>query len=54
MTEFPGSSLYLIDESSEFNDLFRSFVGHVFGFSLCDILPTVQYCATYFDLVFSY
>lgn len=52
--EFPRSSLYLLDEGNEFNDLFRAFVEHVFGFSLPDILPTVQYCATYFCLNFSY
>lgn len=52
--EFPCSSLYLLDEGNEFNELFRNFVESVFGFSLFEILPTVQYCATYFDLGFSY
>lgn len=46
--EFPCSSLYLLDEGSNFNDLFGCFVVQVFGFSLLDMLPTVQYCATYF------
>jgi hypothetical protein len=54
LEEFPCSSLYLIDESSDFNDLFGSFVEHVFGFSLLDILPSVQYCATFFGLSFSF
>jgi hypothetical protein len=52
--DFPGSSLYLVEENPEYNDLFRSFLEHVFGFSLFDILPTVQYCATYFDLVHTF
>lgn len=52
--DFPGSSLYLVEENPEYNDLFRSFLEHVFGFSLFDILPTVQYCATYFDLVYTF
>ena len=27
---------------------------NVFGFELRDMLPSVQYCATYFELVFTY
>jgi hypothetical protein len=52
--EFPGSSLYLLDDNSEFNDIFRAFVEQCFGFSLFEILPTVQYAATYFEMVLSY
>lgn len=48
--EFPGSSLYLLDETNLFNDLFNSFLNFTFGFPLIDLLPTVQYCATYFLL----
>lgn len=49
-SEFPGSSLYLLDESNELNNLFRAFVEQIFGFTLFDILPVVQYAATFFDL----
>jgi hypothetical protein len=42
--------LYLLDEHNELNNLFRSFVEHIFGFTLFDILPVVQYVATFFDL----
>lgn len=52
--EFPRSSLYLLDDSNDFNDLFRGFLEHVFGCSLFEILPSVQYCATYFGLAFTY
>lgn len=48
--EFPGSSLYLLDEENLFNDLFSHFLQYTFGFPLVDILPVVQYCATYFIL----
>jgi hypothetical protein len=49
-TEFPNSSLYLKDDESYFNDLYRNFCEFSFGFMLLDLLPTVQYCATYFIL----
>ena len=47
--EFPHSSLYLLEESL-LNSLFCHFVETTFGFSLSDLLPTVQYSATYFSL----
>lgn len=52
--EFPRSSLYLIDEDNEFNDLFMSFLQTSFNIMLIDLLPTVQYCATYFILHMNY
>lgn len=52
--EFPRSSLYLFNEKNVFNDLFGSFLEFAFGIMLFDLLPTVQYCATYFILPFVY
>lgn len=44
----------MLDHDNNFNDLFRSFVEFAFGILLFDLLPTVQYCATYFILPFVY
>jgi hypothetical protein len=54
VTDFPGTSLFLLDEENPFNLLFRSFLSLSFGFSLLEILPSVQYCATFFNLEFTY
>lgn len=48
--EFPCSSLYLLDESFAFNDLFAKFMNECFAMSLLDLLPTIQYVATFFGL----
>lgn len=48
--EFPRSSLYLLDEDNLFNDLFITFLQESFNLTLIDLLPTVQYTATYFIL----
>jgi hypothetical protein len=48
--EFPYSSLYLLDESFAFNDLYSHFMNQYFGMSLLDLLPTIQYVSTYFSL----
>lgn len=53
-TQFPSTSLYLLDEESVFNDLYRSFVDFTFAFTPFDLLPTVQYCATYFILTMNF
>lgn len=50
ISEFPRSSLYLLDETNLFNDLFSNFLQTSFGIVLIDLLPTIQYCATYFIL----
>ena len=34
VTDFPGTSLFLLDEDNPFNLLFRSFLSLSFGFSL--------------------
>lgn len=47
--DFPRSSLYLL-EDNQFNDLFMNFLQTSFNIMLIDLLPTVQYCATYFIL----
>lgn len=52
-TEFPGSSMYLRNES-DFNDLFCSFCNSIFTLELDDLLPTMQYCATFFALPLNY
>lgn len=48
--EFPHSSLYLLDESFAFNDLFGGFLQQCFAVALLDLLPTIQYISTYFNL----
>jgi|JI6StandDraft_1071083.scaffolds.fasta_scaffold23828_2 hypothetical protein len=52
--EFPSTSRYLLDEDNDFNDLYRNFVEFSFAFMLFDLLPTVQYCASFFVLPMSY
>lgn len=52
--DFPRSSLYLLDEDNLFNDLFMNFLNESFNIALIDLLPTVQYTATYFILPMSY
>lgn len=47
---FPRGSHYLLDRSNYFNDLFENFVGSTFGLTLLEILPSVQYTASYFNL----
>lgn len=54
MEEFPRSSRYLTSHTSEFNYLYDSFVNYCFGMLLVDLLPTVQYAATYFILPLSF
>lgn len=52
--EYPRSSNYLLDDSNPLNDLFRAFVEYTFGFLLFDLLPTIQYCSTFFALRMDY
>lgn len=52
--EYPRSSNYLLDEENLLNDLFRAFVEYTFGFLLFDLLPTIQYCSTFFGLRMDY
>jgi hypothetical protein len=48
--KFPHSSLYLLDEKNMFTDFFDNFLKFTFGFEILDLLPTIQYCASYFSL----
>lgn len=52
--EFPTSSLYLLDQENLFNDLFMEFLQKSFNVMLIDLLPTVQYCATYYGLTLNF
>lgn len=51
---FPRVSHYLLDQTSYFNDLFLNFVLSSFGMNLMEILPSVQYTASYFNLTLTY
>jgi hypothetical protein len=44
----------MLDDENPFNDLFMNFLQTSFSIMLIDLLPTVQYCATYFILPFNY
>ena len=46
---FPKSSQYLL-KPTQFNSFYWKFLKQSFGFSLQDLLPTVQYCATFLFL----
>jgi hypothetical protein len=52
-SDFPYSSLYLLSDTS-YNDLFSNFLETTFNLPLIDLLPTIQYCATYFILPLSF
>ena len=47
---FPFSSGYISDQSLSFNTLFEQFTNQCFGFSLSELLPTIQYVSLYFEL----
>eukprot|EP01017_Pseudomicrothorax_dubius_P042492 TRINITY_DN6942_c0_g1_i1.p1 TRINITY_DN6942_c0_g1~~TRINITY_DN6942_c0_g1_i1.p1 ORF type:complete len:368 (+),score=51.42 TRINITY_DN6942_c0_g1_i1:938-2041(+) len=51
--EFPRRSKYLLDESP-FNKFYGEFVEFYFGLPLTELLPTVQYAATYYQLPLSF
>ena len=52
--KFPNSSQYLIDYENPFNDLFMTFLEESLGIVLIDLLPTIQYAASFFLLVLSF
>ena len=52
--EFPRSSQYMIKPDSTFNDFYYSFMEFSFGLTPIEILPSVQYCATFFILPFDF
>lgn len=47
---FPTSSLYLLDKTFAFNDLFSKFLEHSMALQLEELLPTIQYASTFFNL----
>jgi hypothetical protein len=51
--EFSDSSLFLTDHSKGFNGLFRDFLLRSFNMQLCDLLPSIQYAASFFNLKIS-
>lgn len=54
IAQFPTSSLYLLDHTFAFNDIFSVFLKLHFGLALEDLLPNIQYASTYFSLKISY
>lgn len=48
--DFPDSSLYLLDSEMHLNPIYSKFLEYTFGLLLFDLLPTIQYCATFFVL----
>jgi cyclin E len=50
--EFPVSSQYLLDTSFAYNNLFGHFVQECFGIELSDLLPTIQYVSSFFNIEF--
>ena len=54
LTLFPSTSKYLMDKNVWLNELFDEFLQFSFAIALKDLLPTIQYCATYFILPLSF
>ncbi len=53
----PGSSVYIMEGNGfldDYNDLMGSFIMDSFGLDLMDLLPSIQYCATFFNMVFTF
>lgn len=51
--EFMYGSAFL-DPDNLFNDLFSDFLGQSFGFQIPELLPTIQYVASFMSLPFNY
>ena len=50
LEEFPESSQYLLDTEFAYNNLFSHFLENCCGLSLYSLLPTIQFCSTFFSL----
>lgn len=50
LKKFPASSQYLLDAGFAYNNLFSHFLENYTGLTLCSILPSIQYCSTFFSL----
>ena len=48
--QFPFTSNYLISNKIKFNYFFSEFLTFCFGFEIFELLPTIQYVATFFGL----
>ncbi len=51
--QFSNNNFSLMDQTNEFNQLFGNFLSYSFGFELNDLLPSIQYVATYVKLPLS-
>ncbi len=51
--ELANSSLFLLDHSRGFNHLFSDFLHRSFNMQLGDLLPSIQYAASFFNLKIS-
>jgi hypothetical protein len=47
---FPSSSLYLLDPTFAFNNLFSRYLELYFGIELEELLPSIQYASTFAGL----
>lgn len=48
VNDFPNSSGYLLDEAFAYNNLFGMYLQECFGVELPNLLPTIQFVATFF------
>jgi hypothetical protein len=51
---FYNTSIYLFQDESEFNEFFNKFLNVSFDFCLFDLLPTIQYASTFFNVNIRY
>jgi hypothetical protein len=52
--DIPQSSYFLFNDSQGLNHMFREFLKFSFGYQLEELLPSIQYAATFFSLPISY
>ena len=48
--DFQKSSVFLLDKTNAYNDLFADFLGYIFGFQMEELLPSIQYISPFFKL----
>ena len=53
LNEVARTSTFLYNDSNGYNDMFSIFLRKCFSFELHELLPTIQYCANYFNLPIS-
>jgi len=54
MNEIPNSSKFLFNDTQGLNHIFAEFLKYSFGFQLAELLPHIQYVASYFSLPIAY